>query len=83
MTVPTTIDAGASIGNCVTGEDADGYRTRPWDTRVGTIELKVPELRLGTGSPEFLLCPRWRAEQALVAVICQAYVEGVSTRARS
>jgi len=59
----------------------NGYRTRPWDTRVGTIaELAVPKLRRGVYSPEFLLQPRRRAEQALVAVICQAYVAGVSTR---
>jgi putative transposase len=59
----------------------NGYRTRPLDTRVGTIEdLAVPKLRRGTYSPEFLLQPRRRAEQALVAVICQAYVSGVSTR---
>ena len=58
----------------------NGYRTRPWDTRVGTIELSVPKLRRGVYSPEVLLNPRRRCEQALVAVICQAYVEGVSTR---
>jgi putative transposase len=59
----------------------NGYRLRPWDTRVGTIEqLAIPKLRRGTYSPEFLLQPRRRAEQALVAVICQAYVAGVSTR---
>ena len=58
----------------------NGYRRRPWDTRVGTIELAVPKLRAGVYSPEFLLAPHRRAEQALVAVICQAYVEGVSTR---
>lgn len=59
----------------------NGYRTRRWDTRVGTIEeLAVPKLRRGVYSPEFLLTPRRRAEQALVAVVCQAYVEGVSTR---
>jgi len=58
----------------------NGYRTRPWDTRLGTIELNVPKLRRGVYSPEVLLSPRRRAEQALVAVICQAYVEGVSTR---
>jgi len=58
----------------------NGYRHRPWDTRVGTIDLAVPKLRRGVYSPEFLLMPRRRAEQALVAVICQAYVEGVSTR---
>jgi putative transposase len=58
----------------------NGYRTRPWDTRVGTIKLAVPKLRQGVYSPEFLLQPRRRAEQALMAVVCQAYVEGVSTR---
>jgi transposase-like protein len=58
----------------------NGYRIRPWDTRVGTIELSVPKLRRGVYSPEFLLQPRRRAEQALVAVICQVYVAGVSTR---
>jgi putative transposase len=59
----------------------NGYRMRPFDTRVGTIgDLAVPKLRQGTYSPEFLLQPRRRAEQALVAVICQAYVSGVSTR---
>ena len=58
----------------------NGYRMRPWDTRVGSIDLAVPKLRQGVYSPEFLLQPRRRAEQALVAVVCQAYVEGVSTR---
>jgi len=58
----------------------NGYRMRPWDTRVGTIDLAVPKLRSGVYSPEFLLQPRRRAEQALMAVVCQAYVEGVSTR---
>jgi transposase-like protein len=58
----------------------NGYRLRPWDTRVGSVELAVPKLRRGVYSPEFLLQPRRRAEKALVAVVCQAYVEGVSTR---
>jgi putative transposase len=59
----------------------NGYRLRPWDTRVGTVpDLAVPKLRQGTYSPEFLLQPRRRAEQALAAVVCQAYVAGVSTR---
>jgi putative transposase len=58
----------------------NGYRHRPWDTRVGTIDLAVPKLRSGVYSPEFLLQPRRRAEQALVSVVCQAYVGGVSTR---
>jgi putative transposase len=58
----------------------NGYRSRPWDTRVGSIDLAIPKLRSGTYSPEWLLVPRRRAEQALVAVIGQAYVEGISTR---
>jgi transposase-like protein len=58
----------------------NGHRHRRWDTRVGTIDLAVPKLPRGTYYPEFLLTPRRRAEQALMAVACQAYVEGVSTR---
>ncbi len=58
----------------------NGKRTRRWDTRVGSIDLAVPKLRTGTYYPEWLLTPRRRAEQALVSVIGQAYVEGVSTR---
>jgi hypothetical protein len=58
----------------------NGYRHRDWDTRVGTIDLAVPKLREGTYYPDWLLVPRRRAEQALVTVIGQAYVEGVSTR---
>jgi putative transposase len=58
----------------------NGYRTRDWDTRVGTIDLAIPKLREGSYYPEWLLVPRRRAEQALVTVVGQAYVEGVSTR---
>jgi transposase-like protein len=58
----------------------NGYRRRPWDTRAGSIDLAVPKLRQGNYFPDWLLTPRRRAEQALVAVIGQAYVEGVSTR---
>lgn len=57
----------------------NGHRERRWDTRAGTIHLEVPKLRKGSYLPS-LLEPRRRAEQALVSVICQAYVEGVSTR---
>jgi len=57
----------------------NGYRTRTWDTRVGTIELKIPKLTAGTYFPS-LLEPRRRAEKALHAVIVEAYVKGVSTR---
>jgi transposase-like protein len=58
----------------------NGYRTRDFDTRAGTIELAIPKLRRGSYFPEWLLEPRRRAEQALTQVICQCYVEGVSTR---
>jgi hypothetical protein len=57
----------------------NGYRTRAWDTRVGTVELKVPKITAGTYFPS-LLDPRRRAEKALQAVIVEAYVKGVSTR---
>ena len=57
----------------------NGYRPRRWDTRTGTIDLRIPKLREGSYLPAFLE-PRRRSEQALFAVIQQAYVEGVSTR---
>jgi putative transposase len=56
----------------------NGYRQRVWDTRVGSIELAIPKLRAGSYFPSFLE-PR-RSEQALVAVVQEAYVNGVSTR---
>jgi transposase-like protein len=58
----------------------NGYRERGWDTRVGTIELALPKLRAGSYFPEWLLEPRRRAEQALVSVIADCYLAGVSTR---
>jgi putative transposase len=82
MSAQASAQCGAAYGER-SGErenSRNGYRHRPWDTRVGTIELAVPKLRAGVYTPEFLLTPRRRAEQALVAVVCQAYVEGVSTR---
>jgi len=57
----------------------NGYRPRRWDTRLGTIELQVPKLRWGSRFPS-LLEPRRRAERALLAVVQEAYVQGVSTR---
>ncbi|WP_206886218.1 IS256 family transposase [Alicyclobacillus mali (ex Roth et al. 2021)] len=57
----------------------NGSRSRTWDTRLGTVELKIPKLRQGSFFPS-LLEPRRRAEQALAAVIQEAYVKGVSTR---
>jgi transposase-like protein len=58
----------------------NGYRKRPFDTRVGTLELAIPRLRRGSYLPKWLLEPRRRAERALVAVVPECYVMGVSTR---
>ncbi len=58
----------------------NGYRTRPWDTRVGTIEVAIPKLRTGSYFPNWLVEPRRRAERALVAVVAECYLAGVSTR---
>lgn len=58
----------------------NGYRHRDFDTRAGTIELAIPKLRRDSYYPEWLLEPRRRAERALTQVVCQCYVEGVSTR---
>src|SRR3989304_146249 len=60
-------------------DQRNGYRERAWDTRVGTIDLRVPRARDGSYFPS-LLEPRKRAERALVAVVQEAYVQGVSTR---
>ncbi len=57
----------------------NGYRPRHWDTRVGSIDLQIPRLRQGSYFPA-LLEPRRRSGRALLAVVQQAYVEGVSTR---
>src|SRR4051812_46372545 len=57
----------------------NGYRARRWDTRAGEIDLQIPKIRQGSYFPSFLE-PRRRSEQALVAVVQQAYVCGVSTR---
>ena len=57
----------------------NGYRDRRWETRAGAIDLKIPKLRRGSYFPSFLE-PRRTAEKALVAVIQEAYIQGVSTR---
>src|SRR5688500_8333705 len=58
----------------------NGYRTRRWDTRAGTIELRIPKLRQGSYFPDWLVEPRRRAEQALIQVVADCYLAGVSTR---
>lgn len=58
----------------------NGYRDRRWDTRVGTIDLAVPKLRSDSYFPDWLLEPRRRAERALVSVVADCYLRGVSTR---
>src|SRR5215217_2039934 len=58
----------------------NGYRERGWDTRVGELERAIPRWRSGPGYFPSFLEPRRRAEQALVAVVQEAYVNGVSTR---
>jgi len=72
---------GASWGERSAGRvnHRNGYRERSWETRAGTVDLAIPKLRKGSYFPGFLE-PRRAAEKALVAVIQEAYVQGVSTR---
>src|SRR3954471_10787430 len=58
----------------------NGYRPRMWETRVDEIELQIPRKRSGEAYFPSFLEPRRRCEQAIVAVVMEAYVNGVSTR---
>ncbi len=58
----------------------NGYRHRPLDTRVGTVDVAIPKLRSGTYFPEWLLERRKRAESAMITVVADCYLAGVSTR---
>ena len=73
---------GAEWGQPTPGRTAqrNGYRRRPLDTRVGTIDVAIPKLRTGSYFPEWLLERRKRAESALITVVADCYLAGVSTR---
>jgi transposase-like protein len=58
----------------------NGYRHRELDTRVGTVDVAIPKLRSGTYFPEWLLERRKRAEAAMITVVADCYLAGVSTR---
>lgn len=76
----------SAITGATWGEKSDlrfvqcnGYRERDWETRAGTVALRIPKLRQGSYFPGFL-DPRRAAEKALTAVIQEAYIQGISTR---
>ncbi len=82
MEAEISAEIGAELGEVapeVRVTHRNGYRPRPWETRVGEIELLIPRRRQGSYFPSFLE-PRRRSEQAIVAVVLEAYVNGVSTR---
>ena len=82
MSAEASAQCNAGYGEVSTSRvnSRNGYRNRDFDTRAGTIELAIPKLRTGSYFPDWLVEPRRRAERALVAVVAQCYVEGVSTR---
>ena len=86
INAPLSADAdavvGAEYGRPTPGRTAqrNGYRHRDLDTRVGTIDVAIPKLRKGTYFPEWLLERRKRSESALITVVADCYLAGVSTR---
>jgi transposase-like protein len=81
MELETDALCGASHGERSAGRlnQRNGFRDRDWETRAGTVELRIPKPRRGSYFPGFLE-PRRTAEKALTAVIQEAYVQGISTR---
>lgn len=81
MELETDVLCGAGHGERSAGRmnHRNGFRDRDWETRAGTVELRIPKLRRGSYFPAFLE-PRRTAEKALTAVIQEAYVQGISTR---
>jgi putative transposase len=83
MEAEISSEIGAELGEVAPdarSTDRNGYRPRAWETRVGEIELLVPKKRQGPAYFLSFLEPRRRSEQAIVAVVLEAYVNGVSTR---
>ena len=82
LSVDADAVVGAEYGRPTPGRTAqrNGYRHRDLDTRVGTIDVAIPKLRKGTYFPEWLLERRKRAETALITVVADCYLAGVSTR---
>jgi len=81
MALEVGVATGADYGekNALRLAQRNGYRDRDWETRAGTVELRIPKLRTGSYFPSFLE-PRRMAEKALTAVIQEAYIQGISTR---
>jgi putative transposase len=79
MEVGAATGAGYGEKNPLRLNQRNGYRDRDWETRAGTVELRIPRLRKGSYFPSFLE-PRRMSEKALTAVIQEAYIQGISTR---
>ena len=82
MAAEVDVLCGAGYGEVSAGRvnSRNGYRARRFDTRVGSMDLAIPKLRSGSYFPDWLLEPRRRAERALVSVVADCYLRGVSTR---